>query len=94
MENAEAGSAIDETWNIQTEDLGFEFMMNALRLIDGVPVGLFQERTGLHINTILAAIKKAQNKGLLTVTHEKLQPTLLGQRFLNELLTLFISEHA
>lgn len=94
MENAEAGSAIDETWNIQTEDLGFEFMMNALRLIDGVPVGLFQERTGLHINTLLAAIKKAQNKGLLTVTHEKLQPTLLGQRFLNELLTLFISEHA
>lgn len=92
MENAEAGNATDNIWNIETQDLGFEFMMNALRLTDGVPIALFQERTGLPINTLLTAIKKAQNKGLLTVTADNIQPTLLGQRFLNELLTLFITE--
>lgn len=65
-------------------------MMNALRLIDGVPLGLFQQRTGLNIQTLGAAIKKAQNKGLLTVEHGTIQPTQLGQRFLNELLEIFL----
>jgi len=92
MEHAEKGNAVDNTWQITSADLGFEFMMNGLRLIDGVPINLFQQRTGQPINTIQVAIKKAQNKGLLEVSADHLRPTLLGQRFLNELLTLFLKE--
>ena len=65
-------------------------MMNALRLVGGVPVDLFQQRTGLNIYQLEAAIKKAQNKGLLAIENGNMQPTLLGQRFLNELLELFL----
>lgn len=90
MEQAISGNAVERAWTISQDELGFEFMMNALRLIDGVPVNLFQQRTGLNINTLNTAIKKAQSKGLLVVHHGNMQPTLLGQRFLNELLELFL----
>ena len=84
------GTAIEREWTIETRDLGFEFMMNALRLIDGVPVTLFKQRTGLDIHTLETAIKQAKAKGLLVVENGYIKPTLLGQRFLNELLALFL----
>ena len=90
MEQALLGKAVEREWMIAQNELGFEFMMNALRLIDGVPLSLFQQRTGLNIQTLDVAIKKAQNKGLLTIANGNMQPTLLGQRFLNELLELFL----
>ena len=90
MEKALQGSAIESEWLISQDELGFEFIMNALRLIEGVPISLFQQRTGLNIHTLEAAIKKAQSKGLLKINNGNMQPTLLGQRFLNELLELFL----
>ena len=91
MEQALKGNSIESEWPISQEDLGFEFMMNALRLIEGVPINLFQQRTGLNIHTLEAAIKSAQNKGLLELSNGRIRPTLLGQRFLNELLELFLN---
>ena len=91
MEQASQGNALERVWEISRDELGFEFMMNALRLIEGVPLGLFQQRTGLSLNTLDAAIKTAQNKGLLSLEHGRIQPTPLGQRFLNELLELFLN---
>ncbi len=90
MEQALQGKAVEREWTVSTDELGFEFMMNALRLMDGVPVDLFQQRTGLKIYTLETAIKKAQSKGLLEITDGNMRPTLLGQRFLNELLALFL----
>ncbi len=90
MEQALQGKAVEREWTVSTDELGFEFMMNALRLMDGVPVDLFQQRTGLKIYTLETAIKKAQSKGLLEITDGNIRPTLLGQRFLNELLALFL----
>ena len=83
--------AWNPTWNLVQDELGFEFMMNALRLIDGVPLNLFQARSGLSLDTLTVAIKKAQDKGLLLVENQTLKPTLLGQRFLNDLLELFLN---
>jgi oxygen-independent coproporphyrinogen-3 oxidase len=90
MEQVAQGQNIERVWEISSDELGFEFMMNALRLCDGVPIHLFQQRTGLNISTLDAAIKHAQNKGLLSVAQGRMQPTALGQRFLNELLELFL----
>ena len=90
MEQTMQGKATEREWVISQDDLGFEFMMNALRLVNGVPMDLFQQRTGLNIHTLEAAIKKAQSKGLLAIANGNMQPTLLGQRFLNELLELFL----
>ena len=85
------GQAVEREWAIEKDELGFEFMMNALRLIDGVPLSLFQARCGLNLQSLHDAITKAQSKGLLVVENNSLKPTLLGQRFLNELLELFLN---
>ena len=94
MEQALQGKSAENTWVtsqiVTMDELGFEFMMNALRLVNGVPLDLFQQRTGLNIHTLDVAIKKAQNKGLLVIENGNIKPTLLGQRFLNELLELFL----
>jgi putative oxygen-independent coproporphyrinogen III oxidase len=94
MEQASQGTSAENTLVtsqiVSKDELGFEFMMNALRLVDGVPLDLFQQRTGLNIHILDAAIKKAQNKGLLVIANGNIKPTLLGQRFLNELLALFL----
>jgi oxygen-independent coproporphyrinogen-3 oxidase len=91
MEQALQGKAIERVWNISQDELGFEFMMNALRLTDGVPLGLFQQRTGLNLMTLEPAIKQAQAKKLLIIQDGYIKPTLLGQRYLNELLELFLN---
>jgi oxygen-independent coproporphyrinogen-3 oxidase len=90
MEKALQGNAVEREWIIPKDELGFEFMMNALRLIEGVPIDLFQQRTGLNIHSLENALKKAQDKGLLVIKQGNMRPTLLGQRFLNELLELFL----
>lgn len=90
LENAAKGQAIDNEWIISQDELGFEFMMNALRLTEGFDIGLFQLRTGLPIDRIEPALKTALDKGLIAVENNLIKPTLLGQRFLNELLQLFL----
>ncbi len=90
MENAENGNVVDNSWHIAQADLGFEFMMNALRLSDGVEVSLFQQRTGLSLQAIQTGLTKATQKGLITQDLKRIKPTLLGQRYLNDLLALFL----
>lgn len=90
LENTAKGQAIDNEWTISQDELGFEFMMNALRLTEGFDLDLLQLRTGLPIGRIEPALKVARDKGLITVENNLIKPTLLGQRFLNELLQLFL----
>ena len=91
MEGAEAGNATDNTWVIEQADLGFEFMMNALRLTGGFETKLFSERTGMPIQSISMRLAEASKKGLITQNTQTIQPTLLGQRYLNDLLELFLN---
>jgi oxygen-independent coproporphyrinogen-3 oxidase len=91
MEKALQGGAVESESIISQDALGFEFMMNALRLIDGVPLALFQQHTGLNLITLEPAIKQAQAKKLLIIQDGYIKPTMLGQRYLNELLQLFLN---
>ncbi|MFM9913039.1 MAG: radical SAM family heme chaperone HemW [Methylophilaceae bacterium] len=81
---------IESEHRLTRQDLGFEFMMNALRLTDGFAVSLFQERAGIAISQVQQALAKAEAKGLIQRDHLRIAPTLLGQRFLNELLQMFL----
>ncbi len=89
---AAAGSAagIGGDAPIREADLPVEFLMNALRLVDGVPVALFSERTRLPLTVLEPALSQARERGLLELDAERLQPTELGLRFLNDLLPLFM----
>jgi oxygen-independent coproporphyrinogen-3 oxidase len=77
---------------VAPRDLPFEFMMNALRLTDGVEAGLFVERTGLPLLACAPQLAKARRRGLLEDDPLRLQPTRSGQQFLNDLLTLFLPD--
>jgi putative oxygen-independent coproporphyrinogen III oxidase len=84
---------IDHEHSIPLEELPFEFLMNALRLTKGFDIDLFQERTGLDFKVVAPKLDEAAQKGLLTIDQNAghVQPTLMGQRFLNELLQGFIT---
>ncbi len=85
-----SGSAIQEEHAVPLGDIPFEFMMNALRLNEGVPFHLFEERTGLSRVAILKKLDEAQSMGFVSRDPVKFMPTLKGRRFLNELLQLFL----
>ena len=68
-------------------------MLNALRLIEGFPVALFMQRTGLPITAVEAQLDHAERAGLLARDHATIRPTGKGQRFLNDLLEPFLPEH-
>jgi putative oxygen-independent coproporphyrinogen III oxidase len=90
LESAAAGRAVEERRELARADLAFEFMMNALRLAEGFPPGLFAERTGLAIAAVEKPLREAEARGLLERDHERIRPSALGQRFLNDLLQLFL----
>ena len=90
LERAAGGRPVQESHEVGREDLVFEFMMNALRLSEGFPVGLLAERTGLQIALAEKALRKAEERGLIVRGHERIAPSALGQRFLNDLLQLFL----
>ena len=74
------------------DQLPFEFMMNALRLNEGVPTMLFTERTSLPLLLIRRELEQAQQRGLLWHDLQHIAPTALGQRFLNDLLQIFLAD--
>ncbi|AAQ58601.1 radical SAM family heme chaperone HemW [Chromobacterium violaceum] len=87
-----AGAPLQSSQKVARADLPFEFMMNLLRLTSGFESRLFQERTGLPLALIRRQLDAAQAQGLLDTDGAILRPTLKGQRFLNDLLTLFLKE--
>ena len=85
------GAPAKET-TVNPRELPFEFMLNALRLVEGFPVTLFEERTGLPITAVQSPLEKAEQAGLLERDWKRIRPTARGQRFLNELLALFLAD--
>ncbi|MEY9331275.1 putative oxygen-independent coproporphyrinogen III oxidase [Pseudomonas protegens] len=72
------------------EELPFEFLMNALRLTDGVDAVLFAQRTGLDLVSLAEGRRQAEQSGLLQVEPSRLAATARGQLFLNDLLQYFL----
>ncbi|MBU3621984.1 oxygen-independent coproporphyrinogen III oxidase-like protein [Polynucleobacter sp. CS-Odin-A6] len=84
------GNALIEAKEIPSKDLPFEFMLNVLRLTDGVDTVTFSERTGLTLNVVSKALDEASKKGLLDLNPNKLKATEQGLRYLNNLQELFL----
>lgn len=90
LQKTPRGEHIEQEQELQRSDLGFEFMMNALRLTEGFEAAMFEERTGLPLATINKRLAEAEALGLLQREDIKIAPTLRGQRYLNELLQMFL----
>lgn len=94
LQRVAQGLQVQDERTLGADDLAFEFMMNALRLNEGFDEGLLQERTGLPLWAIRQPLAEAEHKGLLRWKEGRIAPTLLGQRFLNDLLQIFLAaEH-
>jgi oxygen-independent coproporphyrinogen-3 oxidase len=90
LDAAARGASVAEGGIVPPRELPFEFMLNALRLVDGVPPTLFAERTGLAATTIEKPLRAAQAQGLLEANEARIQPTPRGRLFLNDLTALFL----
>jgi oxygen-independent coproporphyrinogen-3 oxidase len=75
---------------VPADELPFEYMLNALRLIDGVPLDDFAARTGLPAERIAARLGAGRRKGWLENDPHTLRTTPLGQRFLNDIIASFL----
>lgn len=75
---------------IRVDALPFEFLMNALRLVEGVPTALFSQRTGLPLAALEPAFSRLRQRDLVEAYPERLQASALGLRFLNDLLQEFL----
>ena len=90
LAGAARGDFISTRQTVASADLPGEFMMNALRLNEGFPLGLFTERTGLPLSVIEESALAARRAGLLETADGRMRPTAQGRRFLNQLLARFL----
>lgn len=77
--------------SIPADELVFEFMLNALRLKDGVRRELFEQRTGLPFAQISEQVADLQRQELLRAGDERLACTPTGFLYLNQVLTKFLT---
>ncbi|WP_185268027.1 radical SAM family heme chaperone HemW [Halopseudomonas xiamenensis] len=75
---------------LTADELPFDFLMNTLRLVDGVPSAWYQQRTGQPIDSAAARLDQAVQRGLLEPWQQQLRPTERGRLFLNDLLEMFL----
>jgi oxygen-independent coproporphyrinogen-3 oxidase len=92
LDAAGTAASLQDDHEVARADLPFEFMMNALRLTEGFPLAMFEERTGLSSNLVLRALDRAEKDGLIERDHLSVRPSVRGRRFLNELLQRFLPE--
>jgi putative oxygen-independent coproporphyrinogen III oxidase len=92
LEKVAAGAPLMDNAEVSREDVGFEFMLNALRLTDGVTASLFAERTGYPLAIVARGLEAAAARGLIEADPAVIRPTSLGRRFLNDLQALFLPE--
>ena len=87
--SATTTSRINSLTAIPDKDLVGEFMMNALRLRNGVPLKLLSERTGKAHESISSKLESLEARGLMVNDKERLATTALGYRYLDSVVESF-----
>ncbi len=82
-------AALVEDRVVDSAEIGFEFMLNALRLREGFSTGMFAARTGMQLDT-LPGYAQALSRGLLEAAGDQVRATELGWRFLNDTVECFL----
>lgn len=92
VEAAEQGIAVSKEHEIAMRDRPFEFMLNGLRLTEGVSLRSFNERTGLPAAALEPALSRAVSRGLLQREGLQVVPTARGLDFLSDVQALFLPD--
>ena len=75
---------------IEAGDMPFEFMMNALRLNEGVAASFYAERTGLNLSELDETLISLRQRQLMVDDQNRLACTEQGHVFLNSVLEEFL----
>lgn len=89
MQEMSVNHSISGTCVLSEDDLIIEFMLNGLRLNEGVATEIFEQRTGVEISRITPILANLRQNGLLAANQQRICPTEKGRRFLNDLLAYF-----
>jgi oxygen-independent coproporphyrinogen-3 oxidase len=84
----QAGIGGDEF--VLPENRPFDYMLNALRLVDGFSLAYFEVRTGLGREAMSTQLNEAVQRGWLEISGDRAKPTELGMRFANDVMGLFL----
>ncbi len=87
---AHTADGVATTHELQPDDILGEFMLNALRLKQGVPMNILTERTGLMWAQVEPLVQQARNRGWLIQENQRIAATTQGWYFLNDVLELFL----
>ncbi|MCM8613256.1 radical SAM family heme chaperone HemW [Accumulibacter sp.] len=90
LAQAAAGTPVQEEFTVAAAELPCEFMLNALRLVDGFDARLFESRCALPLQLIEPQLLQAERAGLLERNGQRIAPTEQGRRFLNRMLEFFL----
>ena len=90
IETAGTAEGIGGDEQVTGSQRAFEFMLNALRLVDGFGLDTFEKRTGLPRSHIQPQLAEATARGWLEVAGDRACPTALGRRFTNDVVSLFL----
>ena len=92
LDRAVRGEAFGTFDDVAADQLPFEFMLNALRLNEGIALDTFEARTGLSRRDIARPLAEARERGWLEADANALRPSESGRRFLNDLIALFLPD--
>lgn len=90
MQGFKSGNWLAEQRLLSGDELVFEFFLNQLRLKQGVRIDDFEARTGQPWQVVEARVQQAVEKGLLEQHNQRLKPTGLGWRFVNDIQQIFL----
>jgi oxygen-independent coproporphyrinogen-3 oxidase len=88
------GEPVTQSTEVSRQDLPFEFMLNALRLLDGFVLADYVDRTGLAMTSIQKGLIEAEKLGLIERDLHRAWPTDRGFDFLSDLQALFLADIA
>jgi oxygen-independent coproporphyrinogen-3 oxidase len=86
MNHVQGGTLYKVENNVPEEEILFEFMINALRLKNGISTSIFQQRTSLSTDFARRTLAGAIDRGWLEITDQKIQCTDSGYLFIDEIL--------
>ncbi|MGH8294974.1 MAG: radical SAM family heme chaperone HemW [Steroidobacteraceae bacterium] len=89
---ASTGRASLKRTAVPAWELPFEFMLNALRLVDGFEARIFTARTGLPWERVAGTMSELAGEGLIVASQTCYRASPLGLRFLNDVLLHFVTE--